>query len=175
MANKPRRRTAEEIRMARAEHDRDIEEIIQERDDLQHKFDSAIEQNRQALEEFDRLYREEITKLRVEVGRLEGENETLRRHLTVTQQDHRVCSTYAAGVDSGLDNVEHATTHLLEVVRALRLKAQHAAQDAIEDEQREHEEQARLPAPAGAPGTRPAPDDDRPPPKFLTSNQEDER
>lgn len=156
MAQKARRRTLEDIRMSRADHDRDLEELVAERDEWQHRYETCVEQNRQTLEEFDRIYREEISKLRAESARQHGELEALRRYLAMLQDDHRICATYAAGAEAGLEHIERQIEQSLQTVRDIRGKAAIAAKDAHEQATLERAEQAALPAPQpfGAPGTQ---------------------
>jgi septal ring factor EnvC (AmiA/AmiB activator) len=170
------RRTAEDIRMARAEHDRDIEDVVAERDELAHKLDVTIEQSRQALEEVDRLYRDQISKLRAELAHKTGENEALQRYIALVQNDQSVASHFAAGAKAGLEHIERQAAALLETVRAIHEKANEAADHAHEQGELEREEQAQLPPPMrplGAPGTR-AGDDTTDVPSIVNRREENQ-
>lgn len=171
-----RRRTLEDIRMARADHDRDVEDLVEERDRLQHLLDTTIEQNRQALEEFDKLYSDQIAKLRAELAHKNGELEALRRYIAIVQTDHSVAAHFAAGAKVGIEHIERQAEQLLETVRAIHAKASQAADQAHEQTALEHGEPLRLPpAPQfGAPGSAPA-DDGAEVPKFLNPNQEESK
>ena len=163
---KPRRRTSEELAMQRAEQDRAFEEVIQERDEAHAMLDRVIEQHKETLAEFDKLYRDEIAKLRADVAHKTGEVEALRRYISIVQTDHSVAAHFAAGAAAGLEHIERQAEALLETIRAIHAKAHEAADNAHEQGALEQDEQPEA-LPIGAPGTAPG-DDQRPPPKFIT-------
>lgn len=169
-----RRRTVEEFRMARADHDKEVEDLITRCEELERLREADLEQHKQALDEIDRLYSEQNAKMRAELARKDGELESLRRHLAMVINDHRICAHFASISEGGLDHVEQQAAALLDTIKRIHSAAIEAAREAHEQQALERQEQASLPAPDpfGAPGTPATPPADHLPkaPQFLLKN-----